>query len=291
MNNTESTDNQQNQIDLRSLGRLCRRHLRFFLVWTILMGIIGYAVAEFLITPQYTASTQILVNQKHGNNSDQVYNNQQADVQMINTYKDIITNQVILKSASKQLDNPVEVVRPAQKAVYRENVRGRKILIRSARPAVVRRTNNKSYHMSTNQLKKATSIQTQQNSQVFTLNVKTDNAEKSAAVANTISDVFKRKIKSIMSVNNVTIVSHATVPSQPSFPNKKLFALAGALVGLLGSFIWILIKEMTDTTVKDDDYMTNTLGLTNLGAVSHISMSPQESGIGEQRRSHDHRRV
>lgn len=289
-NNKSAESDQSNQIDLRRLGQICRRHARLMIIWTLVLGLVGYVVAEFVITPQYTASTQILVNQKHDKNSD-AYNDQQADVQMINTYKDIITNQVILGKASKQLDNPVQVVKPAQKAKYQTGKSGKKTLVKSAQPAEVKRVNNKSYHLTTKQLKKAISIQTQQNSQVFTMNVKTDNAAKSAAIANTVASVFKKQIKSIMSVNNVTIVSRATTPSSPSFPNKKLFALAGAVLGLLISFIYALIKEMTDTTVKDDDFMEE-LGLTNLKAVSHIHMSNAEAGTQSskgQRSSHKRR--
>ena len=293
MNTNSSTENasRENQIDLHRLMEICREHAKLFILWTVIMGILGFVVAEFIITPQYTASTQILVNQKHDNADGQAYNNQQADIQVINTYKDIITNQVILSKASKQLENPVRVITPAKKAVYERNANGRRVLVRSAKPAVVERTNGKSYHVTTAQLKKAISVQTQQNSQVFTLNVKTNNAEESAAIANTVASVFKQQIKHIMSVNNVTIISRANTPKAPSFPNKKLFTLAGAVLGLLLSFAYVLIKELTDTTVKSDDFLTNELGLTNLGAVGHIQMRADQDGIGTSRSDDHHRRV
>lgn len=284
MNDNSTSPSQDNQIDLRRLWTLCRRHLRLFIWSMIITGVISFAVAEFVITPQYTAQTQILVNQKHNNSSD-VYNNQQADIQMINTYKDIITNQVILSKASKQLDNPVKVVRPARKAVYRRGV-----LVWSARPAEVERTNAKSYHVTVKQLKQAISVQTQQNSQVFTLNVKTDNAAKSAAIANAVASSFKTQIKHIMSVNNVTIISRANTPNSPSFPNKKLFTLAGVLLGLVLSFIYVLIKDLTDTTIKSDEYMVDELGLTNLGTIGHINMSASEGGFTRHGNSERSRR-
>ncbi len=252
---------------------LCRKHIKMLIVWTLLAGILGFVVAEFVVVPKYTATTEILVNQKHSNdNNGQAYTNQQADIQMINTYKDIITNQVILSKASKQLKDPVRVVKPAQKAVYRRNADGTRRLIKEAEPAVVERT-GKGYDMSTKELKEAISVATQQNSQVFSLQVKTDDPAKSAAVANVVANEFKDQIKKIMSVNNVTIVSRANTPDNPSFPNVKLFTLAGAVIGLLLSFISILIGDLMDTTVHDNDYLTNELGLTNLGQVSHIQMS------------------
>ena len=271
MNSSQQTAN--NTIDLHRLMMLCRKHIKMLIIWTLLTGVLGYVVAQFVVVPKYTATTEILVNQKHNNdNNGQAYNNQQADIQMINTYKDIITNQVILSKASKQLKNPVKVIKPAEKAVYRTNADGTRRLIKEAQPAVIER-GGKSYNLSTAELKEAISVQTQQNSQVFSLQVKTDDPQESAVVANTVANVFKQQIKKIMSVNNVTIVSRASTPDEPSFPNKKLFALAGAVLGLILSFLYILIGDLVDTSVHDDDYLTNELGLTNLGQVNHIEMS------------------
>ena len=283
MNNSQQTLN--NTIDLHRLMVLCRKHIKMLIIWTLLAGILGFVIAQFVVVPQYTATTEILVNQKHTNdNNGQAYNNQQADIQMINTYKDIITNQVILSKASKQLKNPVHVIKPAQKAVYRTNADGTRRLIKEAQPAVVER-GGKSYDLSTDELKKAISVQTQQNSQVFSLQVKTDDPQESAVVANTVANVFKQQIKKIMSVNNVTIVSRASTPDSPSFPNKKLFALAGAVLGLILSFLYILIGDLMDTSIHDDDYLTNELGLTNLGHVNHIEMS-RDFKINNDNRRH-----
>lgn len=290
-NNPTEKSEQGNQIDFHRLLILCRLHAKMFILWTAIMGVIGFMVAEFVVTPQYTASTQILVNQKHDNSNGQAYNDHQADVQVINTYKDIITNQVILSKASKQLSNPVKVITPAKKVVYETNTDGHRVLLRAAKPAVIERINTKSYNVSIAELKKAVSVQTQQNSQVFTLNVKTDNAEKSAAIANTVASVFKQQIKHIMSVNNVTIISRASTPKAASFPNKKLFTLAGAMLGLILSFIYVLIRELTDTTVKDDEYLVDELGLTNLGAVGHIRMKAEQDGIVSNNDKDHHRRV
>lgn len=53
-----------NNIDLHRLMVLCRKHIKLLVIWTILAGIIGFVAAEFVVTPKYTATTEILVNQK-----------------------------------------------------------------------------------------------------------------------------------------------------------------------------------------------------------------------------------
>ena len=75
-----------------------------------------------------------------------------------------------------------------------------------------------------------------------------------------------------MNVNNVTIVAPATNGVQTS-PNVKLFTLAGFVIGLILSFAVIIIREMSDTTVRDDSFLTEQLGLTNLGQIAHFNVS------------------
>lgn len=85
MNSAQQT--LHNNIDLHRLMVLCRKHLKLLILWTVFAGVIGFVAAEFVVTPKYTATTEILVNQKHADNDNgQAYNNQQADIQMINTH-------------------------------------------------------------------------------------------------------------------------------------------------------------------------------------------------------------
>ena len=238
------------------------------------------------MTPKYTATTQLLVNQKNENNANgQAYNNQQADIQVINTYKDIITSPVILKETKKELANPVKVVRKAQPAKYKTLADGTKRLVSAAKPAKVEHT-GQGYSMTTSQLSDAITIKTQTNSQVFSVSVETDNPKKSAAAANTIAQVFKNRIKKIMNVNNVTIVARAATPNKPSSPNVKLFTLAGAVLGLLISFMIVLMRDLMDTSVRDNDFMVDELGLTNLGQITHINL---DDGFSVKRRSQNTR--
>ena len=271
-----------NTIDLRRLFNLCRKHLKFLITCTIALALAGFIVSKFILTPKYTATTQLLVNQKNENNANgQAYNNQQADIQVINTYKDIITSPVILKETKKELANTVKVVRKAQPAKYKTLADGTKRLVSAAKPAKVEHT-GQGYSMTTSQLSDAITIKTQTNSQVFSVSVETDNPKKSAAAANTIASVFKKRVKKIMNVNNVTIVARATTPSKPSSPNVKLFTLAGAVLGLLISFMIVLMRDLMDTSVRDNDFMVDELGLTNLGQITHINL---DDGFSIKRRS------
>lgn len=261
-----------NTIDLTQLLQLCRRHIWALILWSVGLALVGWGIANFVISPKYTSSAQILVNQKSNKNDpNTAYITQQANMQLVNTYKDIVTSHVILQDASDRLANPVRVVKKAKPAKYRTNADGRRVLVRKAQPAVIE-SDGKSYSVSASQLAKDISVNTQQQSQVFSVSATADTPEKAKAEANAVARSFRDQIPNIMNIDNVTIVAPATNGVQSS-PNVKMFTLAGFVIGLVLTSAMILIREMTNTTVRDDTYLTQDLGLTNLGYVSHFHVS------------------
>ncbi|XJZ62207.1 YveK family protein [Lactobacillus delbrueckii subsp. bulgaricus] len=270
----EQQNNEEVTIDLRRLFILIRKHIISILIWMIGLGLIAYGVSEYVLVPKYTASTQLLVNRKTAD-ANQAYYNQQADINAVTTYKDIITSNVILKGASKYLANPVTLVKkatPAKKAVYKTND-GTRTLVKKAvkaKPAVYKRE-SKSYSVSASELASAVSVTTTASSQVFTLSATAETPAKAQAIANAVAKEFKEQIPKIMDVNNVTIVAEASKGTK-SFPKVSMFTAIGVLAGLVISLLIIIIKDLSDTTVREDSFMTNELGLTNLGEIAHITM-------------------
>ncbi|MBT8847475.1 exopolysaccharide biosynthesis protein [Lactobacillus delbrueckii subsp. bulgaricus] len=271
----EQQNNEEVTIDLRRLFILIKKHIISILIWMIGLGLIAYGVSEYVLVPKYTASTQLLVNRKT-TDANQAYANQQADINAVTTYKDIITSNVILRGASKYLANPVTLVKkatPAKKAVYKTNDDGTRTLVKKAvkaKPAVYKRE-SKSYSVSANELASAVSVTTTTSSQVFTLSATAETPDKAQAIANAVAKEFKEQIPKIMDVNNVTIVAEAAKGTK-SYPNVKMITMVGVLAGLVISLLIIIIKDLSDTTVREDSFMTNELGLTNLGEIAHITM-------------------
>jgi capsular polysaccharide biosynthesis protein len=260
-----------NMLDIRRLFSIFRKHLTLIVLSMVGCAVVAFGIAEFVVTPQYTSTTQILVNQKTSeSNAATAYATQQADVQMISTYKDIITNQVVLKAVKNDLKNPTVMVTPAQKAKYRTDAYGDKELVKAAKPAVTKNS-GQGYNVSVAELQDAISVSSQQNSQVFALAVKTDDPDKSAAIANAVAKEFKSKIKDIMEVNNVTIVSKAVANNHKTSPKTIMFLAAGVILGFVLSVGYALLVELTNTSVRDDEFLQE-LGLANLGQVNRINI-------------------
>ncbi|HJE45704.1 YveK family protein [Levilactobacillus namurensis] len=214
---------------------ILRKRLRLIVLTTLVVTIAAGFVTFFVMTPKYQATTELLVNRKlSANMQGAALQQTQADVQMISTYKDIMTSPTVLKSVQRKVEN------------------------------------YPGYPGSVDKLKNAISINSQQNSQVFSVTVKTSDARTSAEIANETAKVFKKKVVKIMSVHNVSIVSKATPDFDAVSPRKKLNLMAGFIVGIILGIGLAFVRELSDKTVSDETFITDDLGLVSLGLVSEI---------------------
>lgn len=244
-------------INFLDLFNVIRKNIVAIFGWAVTGGILATIIVFIFVTPKYSATLDILVNQKDNKMQDQ-YTVQQADLQSVNTYKDILQKPIILNDVVK----------------------------------VAKETNN--YDGSVESLKKSMTINSEVNSKIISVTVKGTNAYVVADLANLIGKVFTKKIKSVMDVNNVTIVSKAKPDLKPVFPNKKLGILIGAIFGGLIGIVILIVKEIFDTTVKGTEFLTDELNLTNLGYVLHIENKENDFNVVKvvaDNKNQTHRRV
>ncbi|QFR68946.1 YveK family protein [Companilactobacillus paralimentarius] len=257
-------ESEQN-ISMMQIVGILRKHIKAIFGTTIVVTLAAIFVTFFVMTPKYSATTQILVNRKLSEDMQSAQFQQvQADVQMISTYKDIITSPTVLKDVNKKV---------------------------SSYPG---------YPGSMGALKESLSISNSQNSQVFSVTAKSTDAGTAAAIANMTAKVFKKKVVKIMSVNNVSIVSEAETNTKPVSPRKTLNVLVGIVLGLILGVALAFVRELTDRTVSNETFLTDGLGLTNLGAVTEIDQKDIEryvehkkvqSKLSINKSSRNHRRV
>ena len=234
-------------ISLESLFRILRKNLRLIVISTIVGTVLAAIITFFIMTPKYSASVDILVNRKQDNAVTNQLSDQQADVQMINTYKDIITKAVTLDPVRKEVKEQL------------------------------------GYSVTADELRDMISVTNQQNSQVFSVSVKDTDAARSATIANIIAKTFKKKVAKILEVNNVSIIAKATKPKEAVSPRKKLNIAIGLVVGLFFGVGLALLSELTDHNVKDMEYLTDELGLTKLGMVGHYHTANSKKKKGRSR--------
>src|SRR5690606_7717812 len=91
-------------ISLKELMQTLKKRMSLIILITVAAVIISGAVSFFVITPIYQSSTQILVNQSQSDEQAYSTNTIQTNLQLINTYKEIIKSPVILEDVIDELE-------------------------------------------------------------------------------------------------------------------------------------------------------------------------------------------
>ncbi|WEV56546.1 YveK family protein [Ligilactobacillus acidipiscis] len=250
----ETNNNLDNEFSLSKVLLKLRKGYKQIIVWTLIGAAVSLILSFFVFTPKYNSTLVLLVNQKN-ETSAQEYTNQQADLQMINTYQDVLKQPVILKDVLNQLEK-------------KDN-----------------------YKKSLKELENSISTQNQTNSQVIRITAKDKNAYVAADIANLVGEVFTKKIKHIMKINNVTVVSKATAEKTPYFPNKKLILVIGVVVGFFLGVAYVIFKSYFDMTVTDEKFITDDLSLVLLGDVNHIDYKRKNNVSLKESKFHSRHRV
>lgn len=229
-------------ISLGQIFSILRKHVIAIIVAMCAGGVLAAAVTYLVMQPKYESTAMVLVNRKQTAVGQQ-YNDLQTDLQMINTYKDIITKDVVLR--------PV-----------RENLLKKGVVVGS-----------------TAELAKAISVTNNENSQVMSVTAKADDPYTARSIVNETAEVFRTKITTIMTnAKNVSIISKGTLNKTAVSPRKEINIAVGLLAGLVIGVLFAFLRELTDRTVKDTSFITDTLELPLLGTITDIDSSSIKLG-------------
>ncbi|MCT1391457.1 Wzz/FepE/Etk N-terminal domain-containing protein [Peribacillus frigoritolerans] len=126
---------------------------------------------------------------------------------------------------------------------------------------------------SVDQLSGKITINSQENSQVFSLTVQDSNPVKAVEIANTVSETFQKEIKEIMNVDNVSVLAKAEIKDEPIpvKPNPVLNIVIAVLVGLMAGVGLAFLLEYMDNTIKDEEDIERLLELPILGSIQKIT--------------------
>jgi len=228
-------------ISLRELFAVLRKRLWLIVLITIIAATVSAVISFFVLTPVYESKTQILVNQ--AKNDQQLYSNQtvQTNVQLINTYNDIITSPVILDKVIKELK-----------------------LDKSA-----------------GDLSGQIQVTSSQDSQVAQIVVQDTSAKRAADIANTTASVFQKQVPKLMNVDNVKVLSKAALGenASPVKPQPLMNIAVGIVVGLMVGVGLSFLLEYLDNTLKTEQDIENILELPVMGVITTIKDVPKATNV------------
>lgn len=225
------------ELDLRDYFRIVRKRLWLIVSIVIVACAAAGVYSLYVKDPVYEASTKIIVNQTPTQTSiNQLDLNQiNTNIQLINTYKEIIKTPAILDLVSNQYPD---------------------------------------FNLTTEELMKKVNVSSVNNTQVMTLVVRDNSYQRAAEIVNAISQVFKQEIPSLFNVQNVSILNEAkldppTAPA-PVEPNVVLnLAIAFVVSLMIGLGIAFLLEYMDDT-IKTEADIEQYLGLPTLAMITRL---------------------
>ncbi|WP_394531518.1 capsular biosynthesis protein [Priestia aryabhattai] len=229
-------------ISLRELFAVLRKRLWLIVLITIIAATVSAVISFFVLTPVYESKTQILVNQAKSD-EQLLYNTQavQTNVQLINTYNDIIKSPAILDKVIKELK----------------------------------------LDGSAASLSGQIQVTSAQNSQVAQIVVQDTSAKRAADIANTTASVFQKQVPKLMNVDNVKVLSKAALGENPSpvkpqpLMNVAIAIVVGLMVGVGLSFL----LEYLDNTLKTEQDIENILELPVMGVITTIKDVPKATNV------------
>lgn len=222
----------EDAISFKEVLQLLKKRLLFILSVTLLAGMASGLFSYFFITPIFQSSTKLLINQTNDNqrtmNSGEIQ--VQANLQLIDTYNEIIKSSRILGKVAEKLASGITV----------------------------------------EELTEQISVEKSENSQVVTIVVKDASAEQAAIIADTTAAVFQTEIVNIMKIDNVNILDAATVSNKPVEPNMlKIIAIA-LVIGFLAGIVIACLLDYLDNTLKSESDIEKELGIPVLGNIAII---------------------
>lgn len=218
-------------ISLREIYVTLKKRIALIAILAVVAVAAAGAISYLYLTPMYQSSTQILVNQSKEEGQYVTQGDIRTNIELINTYNVIITSPRILDHVKAELE----------------------------------------LERSVGALRSQIAVGSERDSQVIYVRVEDEDPAKAALIANTTASVFEREIISIMSVDNVSVLSPAEVPASPVSPNPTLNMAIALVVGLMAGVGLAFLLEFLDNTVKSESQLETLTGIPTLGSVSQIN--------------------
>ncbi|MEE1035239.1 MAG: Wzz/FepE/Etk N-terminal domain-containing protein [Agathobacter sp.] len=218
------------EINLSQLFYNLWRNIVWIILAAVLCADIGYGISTFAMTPIYTASADMIVNNRQGASSGDVTvttSDLNASSSLVSTYSVILKSHTVLE----------EVI------------------------------NTLGLDYSYNELANMVSVSTVNDTQVMRVTVKNADPQVALNIVTQIISIAPAVIIDKAEVGSVKTVDQPWSSGKPVSPNKKKFIFVCTLIGILLMCAFLVIKELMNNTFKTEADITRELGLPILGVI------------------------
>lgn len=219
------------EIDLSQLFYILWNNVVWILLAAVLCADIGYGIATFVKTPIYTASADMLVNNRQNTTSSDTSTVTSSDLNasssLVSTYSIILKSHTVLE----------EVI------------------------------NTLGLDYSYSELANMVSVSTVNDTQVMRVTVKNADPQVAMDIVAQIVSIAPAVIVDKAEVGSVKTVDQPWSSGRPVSPNKKRYIFVFAIAGALLMCMFLILRELMNNTFKTEADITRELGLPILGVI------------------------
>ena len=223
-------DDDEIVIDLWQIVYVLWKHAVWILLVAVLCADIGFAVAAFAIHPTYSASADMIVNNKQNETTqtgDVTTSDLSASSTLVNTYSVILKSHTVLGEVIEDLNLPYTY----------------------------------------DQLAGMISVSTVNNTQVMRITVRCGDSQTALEIAAKLVEIAPKVIVDKAEVGSVKTVDDPWTSGKIVSPSRKKYALAGFAAGFMLMCAVVILKELLNNTYKTEADITKDLGLPVLGVI------------------------
>lgn len=213
---------QTTTIDLLELAEYLWKRILIIGLSVLICGAAAFAITFFLITPLYSSSVMLYVNNGSislGNTSVSIDNGDlTASRSLVETY-------IVILNSRETLEEVIEKAELSYNYV---------------------------------ELGEMVSASAVNDTEVFEVTVTSEDPEEASNIANTIVEVLPARIKSIVDGSNAVCVDSAIPIYEPVSPNLVRNTALGAMLGLVLSCGIYVVLFLMDTEIHSESYLLNT---------------------------------
>lgn len=237
MNEANGPISREQELDLGHLLSVLRQGWKAVVIFSVIGLIIGFLLAKWVITPQYASNTMLVVNAENNQNPNTTITNDQLTTaqELVNTYSVILTSDTVLDQVISDLNLKTDATT----------------------------------------LAKNITVEGVNQTQVLKITVKDANPQVAKNIANDIARVAPDVIIRTVKAGSVEVVSDAKLESKPVFPNAALFSVIGLLIGLFGTYITLLVRDLLDHTFDSEEDVEKCLDISVIGVIPVVQTKEQ----------------
>lgn len=227
------------EIDLKRIVWSILNRAWIIVLVGILCAAILFSYAYFFMTPQYSASIKLYVNNTYGTNTPGFSSSQLSAAQSLaRTYMVILKSRTVLNEVAEITELPYTY----------------------------------------EQLKSMVYSSTVSETEVFETVVTCANYKHAAQIANAIAEVLPDQIAAVVDGSSVRVVDYAVENSSRVSPSYRKYAFIGFTVGFFITAALVIILDLLDNSINSEEYLSQVYGDLPLLAVIPDAESPKTTG-------------